>query len=65
EAHSANQIVKKDVVSTGRELGAKNQPRQPCSNGKCAGIIGEKRENTNNRKFDRGRKDHADDEGIH
>ncbi|KRY60444.1 hypothetical protein T03_4123 [Trichinella britovi] len=42
ETHSANWTIKKDVRCTGREQGAKNQRRQPCSNRKYTGIIGEK-----------------------
>ncbi|KRY35447.1 Uncharacterized protein T01_5966 [Trichinella spiralis] len=80
ETHSANRKSEKNVGCTGREQGAKNQRRQPCSKGKYAGTIGEKRKKSyipfykyikqhdsfrNKRKFNRRRKDHADDEGIH
>ncbi|KAL1227871.1 Ribonuclease [Trichinella spiralis] len=43
ETHSANRKSEKNVGCTGREQGAKNQRRRPCSKGKYAGTIGKKR----------------------
>ncbi|XP_003377513.1 hypothetical protein Tsp_01697 [Trichinella spiralis] len=40
ETHSVNRTSEKDVGCTGREQGAKNKRRQPCSKGKYAGTIG-------------------------
>ncbi|XP_003377485.1 hypothetical protein Tsp_01694 [Trichinella spiralis] len=68
ETHSANRKSEKNVGCTGREQGAKNQRRQPCSKGNYIPFykyIKQHDSFRNKRKFNRRRKDHADDEGIH